>query len=385
MRAPTGFDRATLLIASGIQTVGLATVLALLADLQDAYGFATWGLGLIGGIAFATSFLAYVGLSRFADQGHAKKMLIIGAVVGVVGLVWAAFGTTLWSLALARALFGLAEGTFVPAARRIMIDWRPDNPGTEIGRLISVSVTGFVVGPLVGALLAEQFGLAVPFLVPAAVIAILLPFLFRVVPAPIPPGEVKAPVRALAGNKALWAAILLGSCELFAIGAFDAVWARLMSDMGASTWLIGVSFAAFVIPIALLSSVWGALADRSSPMRVGMVATALSIPFLGTYGLWQTPEQLIWISVLHGAVTAGIQPAAAAAVTRLASGPLLATGQGMLQAVGFAAAALVALPSGWLYQRMGPEGLFPLVAAGVAVLLITSGLLWRAGGAGLPR
>ena len=89
--------------------------------------------------------------------------------------------------------------------------------------------------------------------------------------------------------------------------------------------------------------------------------------------------------MLHGAVTAGIQPAAAAAVTRLASGPLLATGQGMLQAVGFGAAALVALPSGWLYQRMGAGGLFPLVAGGVGVLLATSAVLWRAGGIGRSR
>lgn len=385
MTEPRRLDRATLLIASGVQTVGLATVLALLADLQDAYGFETWGLGVIGGVAFLTSFLAYVGLSRLADRGHARVMLVAGAVVGLVGLVWAAFGTTLWSLALARALFGLAEGTFVPAARRIMIDWNPHNPGRDLGRLISAGVTGFVVGPLVGALLAERFGLAVPFLAPAAVILLLLPRLLRIVPAPVPPARTSTPLRALMGRRLLWAAIVLGSVEFFAIGAFDAVWARLMTDKGASTWLIGVSFAAFVVPIAVLSPVWGAYADRRSPMVVGMAAAAMSVPFLAVYGYLDTPGQLIGVSVIHGAVTAGIQPAAAAAVTRVAQGDLLATGQGMLQAVGFLAAAAVALPSGWMYDRLGPSGLFPLVAAGAAVLLLSAVALWRSGESGRSR
>lgn len=379
------FDRIALLVASGAQTIGLATVLALLADLQEEYGFETWGLGLIGGVAFATSFAAYVGISRFADRGHAKKMLVIGALVGIVGLVWAAFGTSLWSLVLARALFGLAEGTFVPAARRIMIDWRPESPGTELGRLIATGVTGFAVGPVLGAVLAERFGLAVPFLVPAAVIVALLPFILRIRPAPMTPVQTSAPVRMLAGKPAVWAAVALGACEFLAIGAFDAVWARLMADKGASTWLIGVSFAAFVIPLAVMTPIWGRLADRTSPMRVGTIAALSSLPFMASYGFWDTPGQLIWVSVVHGAVTAGIQPAAAAAMTHVAPGPLLATGQGLLQAAGFGAAALVALPSGWAYARFGAEGLFPVVTLAVATVLAASMLLWRSVPAGSAR
>ena len=377
MTHPTRFDRTILLVAAAVQTVGLGTVVALLADLQDAYGFESWGLGLIGGIAFGASFVSYLTLSRLADRGHAKRMLVLGSLGAGAGLVWAAFGTSLWSLVAARALFGLAEGAAVPAARRIMLDWSPHEPGKELGRLISASVSGFVIGPLAGAVLAENFGLRVPFLAPAVLLAVTLPFLFRITPHPVSPVDTPKLMRSLVGNRAVWAAVALGVGEFFAIGAFDAVWARFMTDRGASTTLIGVSFAAFVIPIAVSSIWWGRLADRRAPMSVGFVAAGAALIPYAMYGVLTEPWHLIGLSAVHGTVTAGIQPAAAAAVARATPRDLLATGQGMLEAVGFLAAAVAALPAGWLYGSLGPRFTFGIVAAGTAVCLVIAAVLHR--------
>jgi MFS family permease len=368
--------RVALLVATAAQTVGLGTVVALLADLQDAYGLPTWGLGLIGGVAFATSFVAYVWLARFADRGQARVMLVAGLAVSVVALVWTSLARDLWSLVVARAFFGLAEGVFVPAARRVFLDWSPGKPGEELGKLLAAGVLGFAVGPVLGGILADAFGLAVPFLVPAVVLLVLFPLILRLQPRPTPTVAVPG-LRSVMRIPAVWAGVLLGATEYLSVGAFDAVWARLLTDRGASTTVVGISFAAFVVPMATLASRWGRLADRLTPMRVGAWAAMASIPLIGFYGLMPTPLALMVLSFFHGAVSAGVHPGASSAVARATPPETLATGQGLFEASGFLAAALAALPAGWLYEEIGPRNQFLLVASVCAALLAAALLLHR--------
>ena len=131
----------------------------LLADLQDEYGFPTWGLGIIAGIAFLTGFAGHLTLGPLADRGHVHGMLTGGIVAGLASLLWLAAATELWQFVAARAVFGLAEGAFLPAARRLVLTWSPDRPGAELGRLLGAGMTGFVGGPIVGGLLAQGLSL----------------------------------------------------------------------------------------------------------------------------------------------------------------------------------------------------------------------------------
>jgi MFS family permease len=197
-------DQLILHLAVAANTVGLGVVLALLADLQEAYDLPTAGLGLIAGSSFITAFFAYVWLSRYADRGYAKTMLIAGTLLGAVALVLAAFARGLWTLVAARALLGLAEGAFVPAARRVVLDWTPDKPGEVFGRILAASVGGFALGPVIGVLLADQFGLQVPFLLPAAVLLLAIPVVFRLrAPAPLPIAE-EQPFSVFYGTASFW-------------------------------------------------------------------------------------------------------------------------------------------------------------------------------------
>ncbi|HSR15003.1 MAG TPA: MFS transporter, partial [Gemmatimonadales bacterium] len=125
---PGRIDRLILHLAVTANTIGIGVILALLADLRDAYGLPTAGMGLVAASAFITSFIGFVTLARFADMGHAKTMLMLGTTTGAVALVMAALARNLWMLVLARAILGLAEGAFVPAARRVVLDWAPDRP-----------------------------------------------------------------------------------------------------------------------------------------------------------------------------------------------------------------------------------------------------------------
>jgi MFS family permease len=350
-------------------------IVALLADLQDAYRLPTWGLGVIAGVNFIAAFVAYMWLSRFADRGHAKRMLVLGALASVAALVWTALARDLWSLVVARALFGLAEGAYVPAARRVVLDWTPDRPGQELGKLMAAGTAGFALGPVIGGMLASALGLVVPFLVPAVILAALFPVLLRITPAEIPMAAHRSPFRAVIRVKGAWLGILIASTEYLAIGAFDAIWARLLADRGASTAFIGVSFIAFVLPVVLLASTWGRVADVTAPWRVGMAAASISIPALLMYGVLQSPLALTLFSAAHGVFAGAIQPAAASLVARSVPRDSSATGQGLLESVGFLAAAVVALPAGWAYQRLGAPGLFLAVTVLAVVPLVAAWLI----------
>src|SRR3954463_384739 len=150
--------------ATALEAMGYGAIFALLAELKDEYGISGWGIGLIGGTSFLAALLAQVSLARYADRGHTVLLLRVGLGVAAAGMLWFGIATQLWGFVGARALLGLGSGMFIPAARRVAVSRSGPNSGEVLGRMASVEVGGFVIGPLIAAVLAEAFGLHVPFI-----------------------------------------------------------------------------------------------------------------------------------------------------------------------------------------------------------------------------
>jgi MFS family permease len=369
---PRRIDRFILHFAVVINTVGVGVVLGLLADLQDAYDLPTAGLGLVAAASFLTAFVGYVWLSRYADRGHAKVMLVAGILAGSLSLVLAAFARDLWTLVGARAILGLAEGAFVPAARRVVLDWAPDRPGEVLGRIMAASVSGFALGPLVGALLAEQFGLRVPFLVPATLLLLAAPVITRLRPPRPAPIVHERRLFSLARNRLVLAGLAFGIIEFASFGSLDSVWARLLTDRGASTAFIGLSFSVMALPLVFLAARFGRWIDRSSPLLVGGLGVAVVSLAVSSYGWLAAPIALALAGVVHSTGSAALAPASAALVAAGSPPDMVARGQGLLEAVGFLAAAAAALPTGWAYETIG-RGPWFAGLAGLGVLLYLVG------------
>ena len=330
-------------------------ITALLADLQAEYGFADWGLGLIMGASFIAAFFAYLLLSKYSDRGYARSMFILGGLVAAAGLVWVAVAGTLWEFVVARGMLGLGEGMFIPAARRIALDWNPDEPGRELGTVHAAAVAGFVLGPAAGAVLAGPLGLSVPFLIPAAAIVLALPLVARITPAPIPPSESPGSFLAMLRRPMVLSGILLGGSEFAAIGALDTVWARLLTDRGASTTFIGISLTMMVLPLAVLAPAGGRLSDRRDPRVVGLVGSVAIVPVFALYGWLVAPLAIALAGAVHSVLMAAVNPSAATAVARGSPTEFIARGQGMLDALGFIFSAIAAVVMGFTYDLYGPQ------------------------------
>jgi MFS family permease len=366
----------SLLIVSAAVTIGFGAIFALLPDFQRELDFPTWGLGAAVTASFAAGFVAQVGLSRYADRGYGRAMLVGGVLVSVAGLVWLGLANHLAELIGARLVLGLGEGAFVPAARRVVIERNPDDVGAALGRLSSFTVGGFLLGPPIGAVLADVFGLRAPFFVLAALLACAVPTVTRM---RVPSVEGETPRRAmrvLLRRRGIRAGLLLGATLYVPIGIYDSLWARFLEDRGATTLFVAFSLTVFAAPIALLSPLGGRIADRYGPLRVGATAAVCTVPFVVAYGFVETPMILACIAFVHSIFDSASTPAGQAAVAAASPPELVAAGQGLYEATGLVIAATSAAIAAPVYGEWGAAALWcPLAVAigGFGLLAYRSG------------
>jgi DHA1 family multidrug resistance protein-like MFS transporter len=352
--------------------LGLGLVAALLADLQDAHGFPTWGLGVIAGASFLTGFVGNVTLGPFADRGRIRLMLVGGVVAAAASLAWLALATQLWEFVASRAVFGIADGAFLVAVRRLVLAWRPDRPGTELGTLMGAGMAGFVAGPIAGGLLAEALGLRAAFLIPALALAATLPFVLRL---PYPAIARRKRVRpTLLRQPPVRAALLIAASQFFVLGAVHSIWARMVTDRGASTVQVGLTLTLVVLPVALLAPAAGRLADRFDAARVALLAVVAMTVVAPLYGFVETLRLTVVVGMVHGALSSIAGPASQTLTIRGSPSRQIGAGLGLLEGVGLLAAAIASLPVGWAYGTFGVEWLGIAIAVPAALLALIAHL-----------
>ena len=76
--------------------LGYGSVFTLLAAIRERFGFDESAIGLIGGSGFAAGFVVQMALARYADRGHAGRMLRIGLALACVASLAMVFADALW-------------------------------------------------------------------------------------------------------------------------------------------------------------------------------------------------------------------------------------------------------------------------------------------------
>lgn len=364
---------AALYVLSFVVAAGNGAIFALLPKIQESAGLPTWSLGLVVGASFGAGLVAQLVLSRYADRGHARLMLCAGALVAAVGYVAVGYGGSLWSVAGGRAVAGLGIGMVYPAGRKIVVARSPDRAGQVLGTFLACDVSGFVLGAPIGAVLAAAVGVGPAFGVLSLVIVACLPPVLRL-PLPVSASSValaraqRGVLRQLAGRQRLRAGLALGAATFWAIGVFDTVWARYLTDLGSSTWFIAITLTCLGLPMAALAGFGGRLADRRGPLRVALLSGLGVVPFMVAYGQIQTPVLLIVVTMGHSVLDAISMPSAQATVVSECAQHEVAAGQGLLSATQLCAAGLAALSVAPLYERFGAGVAFG--SAGVVMVIM---------------
>jgi MFS family permease len=366
----------SIVAVSAFYMFGFAAVFALLPKLQDEHGLETKWLGLIAASSVLSSVAAQLGLARFADRGHALRMMRVGVVCMVAGFGWFAFATDLWQFAAARAVVGLGGGMFAPAARRTIVSRDPTRAGALLGTMVSVEVGGFMLGPPLALVLYGVGGLRLPFLVPAVLVGIAGCTVRVAAAAAAPSATPKGAVRALLARPQVRAALLIASAANLSIGAFEPVIARQLEDIGAGDAAIALTLAGFAMPYVFFSRFGGRLADRHGPYRTAVWSMLVTAPVVATFGLATSALVIGVFGVLRSMFDTITAPSGSTAMAQAAPPALLGTGQGLYGATAQVMTGVAALAGAPIYDIWGARALW-FSSAG-AMLVLTLWAAWIA-------
>ena len=372
-------------------TASIGVVFGLIASLQDELGFADGILGLIAASAFFSAVVAQLLLAPLADRGQTKILMAGAIVTAALGSLWFAVASSAWELILARVLTGLGIGAFAPAARAVVANADTSRAGERLGQLTAVETSGFVAGPVIGAFINEVWGLKAPFLTFSCALILILPSLLKLNFSPPPVAKNKISrsesVLLIIRRKEALGAILLGAALFFPAGMYEAIWARFMEDLGASTLFVGVSLTMYGIPFAIVASMAGKFIDRAGAWRAALFAVAIIIPMTVVYGFLTSPILLMALAMIEALGQGVGSPACHAAMVAATDENERATGQGLVAAASSIGAGIAALLAAPLYAGPGPEVTFIIVAGVVLILsslaLKLSGVQFFKAGGGL--
>lgn len=119
--------------------------------------------GWIFGITFVTAFIFSPIWGRIGDKYGRKIILILSATGIACSVFLMGFATSVWQLFLLRLFMGIFTG-FIPMSQALISTQTPKKiAGKILGTLQTGSVTGMLVGPLLGGALADVIGYGATF------------------------------------------------------------------------------------------------------------------------------------------------------------------------------------------------------------------------------
>jgi MFS family permease len=367
----------TLLFAIGSSSCLYGVMFTMLDDFRNNFGIAESALGFIVGVGFFTSFLGQVSIAPLADRGRAKRLIILGLSLEVIGCIGMALGETFMILFISRVIMGFGAGSALPALRRVIIVADPENFGRNLGRILSFEVAGFASGPVISVIFAEFFGIPGPFIFLATIISL---FVFVVSRIAVPEtAEENHPTERFAidllKNRAITSGILIGVALFFMIGVFDSLWVLMMDDLDAAQWMANFGVSVFVLPLILLGPFGGKFVQRIGPYRAGGFGMILGAIFMAGYGLMPTPTLMMVVFLFHSLNDGFFVTGAGVAVGTSAPLERQAGAQGLLGGMETLAGGVAASFAGVAYDHLGRTTTFIGTGAIMLTLILASRIL----------
>jgi len=178
-------DKRRLAIAFSIVLVdmlGFSLILPLLRYIAVGFGASDFTVGLLVSAYALAQFFGAPVLGRLSDRFGRRPILLVSIFGTFVGFLVLGFANTLWMLFLSRVIDGLTGGNISVAQAYISDVTDAEHRGQALGLIGAAFGIGFVLGPVTGGILGQDFGYSVPAFVAAALslinmglVAFLLP------------------------------------------------------------------------------------------------------------------------------------------------------------------------------------------------------------------
>ena len=298
-----------------IDTIGLGLIIpvapGLIAELthEDLSGAATWG-GWLFFVYALMQFLCAPVIGNLSDRFGRRPVLILSLAMLAFDYVLTGLSPTIVWLFLGRTLSGMAGASFTTANAYIADISPPEKRAANFGMVGAAFGLGFILGPALGGLLGEHFGLRVPFFAAGGLALANALFGLFVLKESLPPERRRAfdwrranplgTLKALRRYPALLA--LFGALALMRLAhdSLPATWTYY--TMLKFSWGPG-DVALSLVAVGVLSSIAFAVLPRLLVPRLGETKAvmlgllAAAIGYAG-YALAPTPSVLYAVMVL---------------------------------------------------------------------------------------
>ncbi len=326
------------LIAICISTVmvmaGQGVVSPVLPLFADSFGVSTAMVGATVTAFGLARLITNVPAGLFADR-HGRRLLLIGGpLITAIGMLGSGLSGSIWLLLVFRFVAGLGSGLYMTGAQIYVLDIaKPAQTARFIAINQAALLVGISIGPALGGVLADRYGLATPFLVVAGTALLTAVYGFVRLPETLiertapsataaPTGAAAAPSRWSVLGSIDFLAVALVSFAVFSIRAGvrqTLVPLQLNREFGLGVDDLGALFTALGFIGIVLIGPAGWVADRFN-RKVIIVPTALLIA--GGIGIVSIADTLavfiagLTISAVGSSITG---PAPAAYVADLVS------------------------------------------------------------------
>jgi MFS family permease len=366
-----------LFIAIAVKSSSYGVMFTMLDDYREQFGISEGALGFVIAIGFFTSFFAQLTIAPLADRGLSRRLIFVGLTMAILGNFAMAVSNSLPELLAARFLSGLGLGCALPAMRRVIIVSDKEHLGRNLGRVLSCEVGGFAAGPVVSTFLVEPFGIPAPFILIGAVLTLVTAVIFAM-PIPEVPAEDHPTERFavdLLADRAVTAGVLIGIAVFFMIGTFDSLWALMMNDLGAPTWMANTGVTLFVLPMVFMAPYGGRFVQRIGPFRAGGFGMLFGAACMGLYGAISVPWLLMAVFLVHTLNDGMTVTGAGVAVGMVAPAERQAGAQGLLGGAQTLTGGVSASFAGLSYEVLGRTTTFAIAAGVMTGLIVAARLL----------
>jgi DHA1 family multidrug resistance protein-like MFS transporter len=409
-------------IAEFVVLLGFGALLPVMPLFVAQQGIDIQTFGLITAAWAIAKLFAEPLFGLIADRtGRHKLLMVMGLGLLAIFMLLPLVFTSAAALFVLRLLAGAAAGMYDPAARGVIVNATGEGErGEAFGLYTAFQMSGFLIGPVIGAIGAQIFGgFSFPFVFTGLVTLVAAAYLYVTLPRglgieaprvdPIPsdlgpdvtaPGGIasgqepwrpvssgspsaSAPLRALLNAPFISAVVIYFGISL-SFGVYEVTWTLYMLRLGASLEWVGATFMLFGIGVVIASPFAGRIVDRLGAMRFAAIGS-LAIAVSGVLYVVASEPVFPSLVVPFEAVAEGFAvPALFALVAQGTPAGRSSTAQGVFGAAGTIALIVASIAAGVLWER---DSTWPFVffVVGVLVSLAIGLVIYAARGSRAAR
>lgn len=369
-KKPLVKNRLTLIILSiaiATSVLGAGIIVPFLPMYAESMGANGLWLGIVFS-SFSVSRACFMPVIGSLSDKKGRKIFISSGllVYSLVSLAYVAADSPL-ALTLVRFGHGFASAMVLPVATAYVADITPKNQeGAYIGWFQAAFFCGFGLGPLMGGLVKDFFGINANFY--AMGILSFLAFILIILRIPElnqsvleRKEEKKTTYQMMLKSKTIQAVFVIRFATAFCRGTvlvFFPVLAHNVLHLSSST--IGMVMSAYILLTGILQRPFGKLADHFNRVAMVVCGSFITIVAICMLGLTDNLSQVIALS-LFLAIGGGISIPAMTAIT-IEHGKAMKYGMGMLMGIFYLAVALGLATgpvlNGLIFDRIGLEASF---------------------------